>query len=265
VLLSISHTSTYRYTGPVAYAVQRLRLWPTNCTVQEVVDWRLEITGATSELSYNDAFGNRTELLRATPNTTEIVIHAKGQVETRDTAGVLGLGGGMPPLWIHQRQTELTEPGEAIRALAEPLDGLTNRLDMLHRLSGEITARVAYVPDSTDVATPAEAALASGSGVCQDHAHIFLSSARLLGVPARYVSGYLLIEGRTEQAATHAWAEAYVEDLGWVGFDVANGVAPDEKYVRIACGLDYGQAAPITGLRSGSATESLAVALNVEQ
>ncbi|MCZ9335514.1 transglutaminase-like domain-containing protein, partial [Klebsiella pneumoniae] len=91
------------------------------------------------------------------------------------------------------------------------------------------TVRVAYVPGTTDVATAAEAALANGSGVCQDHAHIFISAARLLGVPARYVSGYLLMEGQSEQTATHAWAEAYVEDLGWVGFDAANGVAPDEK------------------------------------
>lgn len=265
MLLSISHTSTYRYDAPVAYAVQRLRLWPASSTVQTVHDWRLEMVGAQSELSYNDAFGNRTELLRATPQTAEIVIHAVGQVETRDTAGVSGPGTGVPPLWTYCRQTGLTEPGEAIRQLAAPLSGMANRLDLLHRLSGDITARVAYIPDTTDVATPAEAALASGSGVCQDHAHIFLSTARLLGVPARYVSGYLLIEGRTEQAATHAWAEAYVDDLGWVGFDIANGVAPDEKYVRIACGLDYGQAAPITGLRSGSSTESLAVALNVEQ
>jgi transglutaminase-like putative cysteine protease len=265
VLLTISHISTYRYDAPVAYAVQRVRLWPSSCAVQTVRDWRLDVTGAAPELTYSDAFGNRTELLRSTPDTREITIHAKGQVDTRDTAGVFGQGGGVPPLWIHQRQTELTEPGEAIRALVEPLSGMSNQIDLLHRLSGEITARVAYVPDSTDVATPAETALTSGSGVCQDYAHIFIAAARLLGRPARYVSGYLLIEGRTEQTATHAWAEAYVDDLGWVGFDAANGVSPDEKYVRIACGLDYSHAAPITGLRRGASTETLAVTLNVEQ
>jgi transglutaminase-like putative cysteine protease len=265
VLLSISHTSTYRYDRPVDYAVQRLRLWPRSSAIQAVRDWKVDVVGASSELAYDDAFANRTELLRALPGTSEIVIHATGQVDTTDTAGVFGMGSGVFPLWVYLRQTVLTGVGEAVKALTGSLAGGSNTLDLLHRLSGEITARVAYVPGSTDVATPAEAALANGSGVCQDHAHILIAASRLLGVPARYVSGYLLMEGRSDQTATHAWAEAYVEDLGWVGFDAANGVSPDEKYVRIACGLDYSQAAPITGLRSGSSVESLAVALNVEQ
>lgn len=265
MLLSISHTSTYGYDHPVKYAVQRLRLWPRSSSVQVVENWKVDVVGASSELSYDDAFANRTELLRSLPDTSEIVIHATGQVTTRDTAGVFGRGIGIAPLWISLRQTPLTSPGDAVKALAQPLSGMSNTLEVLHRLSAETTARVAYIPGTTDVATPAEVALANGSGVCQDHAHIFIAAARLLGVPARYVSGYLLMEGQPEQTATHAWAEAYVEDLGWVGFDAANGVAPDEKYVRIACGLDYSQAAPITGLRSGSSVESLAVALNVEQ
>ncbi|MFD2649403.1 transglutaminase domain-containing protein [Devosia albogilva] len=265
MLLSISHTSTYRYDRPVNYAVQRLRLWPRSSSVQTVEDWKVEVVGATSELFYDDAFANRTELLRSEPDTSEIVIHASGQVTTKDTAGVFGRGIGVAPLWVFLRQTPLTAAGEAVKALVQPLAGMSDTLDQLHRLSRDTGERVAYVPGSTDVATPAEAALVNGSGVCQDHAHIFIAAARLLGVPARYVSGYLLMEGQSEQTATHAWAEAYVEDLGWVGFDAANGVAPDEKYVRIACGLDYSQSAPITGLRSGSSAESLAVALNVEQ
>lgn len=265
MLLSVSHTSTYRYDQPVAYAVQRVRLRPADSAVQTVVDWRLELSGAQIELGYNDAFGNRTDLLRADPGATEIVVKAMGQVETRDSAGVFGIGAGLAPPWVYQRFTTLTNPGETINLLAAALSGIENRLELLHRLSAEITARVAYIPGTTDVATPAESALISGQGVCQDHAHIFLAVARLLGVPARYVSGYLLMNGVAEQTATHAWAEAWVEDLGWVGFDAANAVAPDEKYVRIACGLDYSHVAPITGLRSGSSAESLAVALNVEQ
>jgi transglutaminase-like putative cysteine protease len=265
VLISIKHTSTYRYAEPVTYAVQRVRLRPVDSSVQSVADWRVDVEGAVQELSYRDAFGNETELLHSKPHTSEIVVRAVGRVETRDTAGIFGAGTGTAPLWIYQRVTPLTQPGEAVHALAEPLSSVSGRLEQLHRLSAEIAARVAYIPDSTNVATAAEAALACGSGVCQDHAQIFISAARLLGVPARYVSGYLLMEDRIEQTATHAWAEAFVEDLGWVGFDVANGVAPDERYVRIACGLDYGQAAPITGLRKGSSTETLAVTLNVEQ
>ena len=107
--------------------------------------------------------------------------------------------------------------------------------------------------------------LALGAGVCQDHAHVFISAARLLGHPARYVSGYLMMDDRTHQEATHAWAEVLIEDLGWVGFDVSNGISPDERYVRIATGLDYREAAPISGIRFGTGEERLHVSIQVQQ
>ena len=115
--------------------------------------------------------------------------------------------------------------------------------------------------------TTAEEALTLGDGgVCQDHANIFISAARLSGLPARYVSGYLMMNDRVDQDATHAWAEACMSnDLGWVGFDVSNGVSPDERYVRIAVGRDARDAAPIDGLRMGSADEKLIVSLQVQQ
>jgi len=101
--------------------------------------------------------------------------------------------------------------------------------------------------------------------VCQDHAHIFITLARMLGYPARYVSGYLMMNDRVEQDATHAWAEAHIAGLGWVGFDVSNAISPDERYVRVATGLDYREAAPISGLLVGAGTEEMAVTLQVQQ
>jgi transglutaminase-like putative cysteine protease len=101
--------------------------------------------------------------------------------------------------------------------------------------------------------------------VCQDHAHIFLAAARALEVPARYVSGYLMMDDRIEQEATHAWAEAYVQNLGWVGFDISNGISPDSRYVRVATGRDYRDAAPVTGISFGAVAQELQVALAVEQ
>ncbi len=121
------------------------------------------------------------------------------------------------------------------------------------------------MPGTTSVATNAESALEAGRGVCQDHSHIFLSAARLLKIPARYVSGYLLMEGIDEQTASHAWTEAHIDGLGWVGFDAANNVCPNDRYVRLATGLDYRDAAPISGVRLGGAVESLAVHINVGQ
>ena len=111
----------------------------------------------------------------------------------------------------------------------------------------------------------AEDAIAAGAGVCQDHTHIFLACARRMGVPARYVSGYLMLDDRIAQEAMHAWAEGYIEGLGWVGFDVSNGISPDTRYVRVATGLDYHDAAPVSGRRIGGAGEKLEVAIDVTQ
>jgi transglutaminase-like putative cysteine protease len=138
-------------------------------------------------------------------------------------------------------------------------------LPMLHRLSALVLEAVDYVPGETSVHTSAEEAALIGAGVCQDHAHIFIGAARALGVPARYVSGYLMMDDRIEQEAGHAWAEAHVEGLGWVGFDVSNGISPDERYVRVATGRDYGEAAPLTGVSYGAGESLLQVRLAVEQ
>ena len=139
------------------------------------------------------------------------------------------------------------------------------RLDMLHELSRMTLDRVAYEIGSTDPNTTAEESYAAKSGVCQDHAHIFIGAARALDIPARYVSGYLMMNDRIEQEATHAWAEAYVDGLGWVGFDISNGISPDERYVRVATGRDYRDASPVAGISFGNTSQVLEVDVAVEQ
>ncbi|MBB2970530.1 transglutaminase family protein [Mesorhizobium sp. RMAD-H1] len=265
MLLTIRHTSRYHYDFPVPYAVQRLRLRPQTMNGQMIRDWQVEVDGAEPEVSYTDGFGNRVDLVRHTRNAHEIIITATGLVETEDRAGVMGETGGFAPLWLFMRKTPLTEPGEALRALVADIPVEEDRLSLLHALMSIIHRQVAYVPGATHVGTDAETALKNGQGVCQDHAHIFIAAARLLDIPARYVSGYLMMEGVTEQTASHAWAEAHVPGLGWIGFDAANCICPNERYVRIAGGLDYRDAAPISGVRFGSAAERLAVEINVEQ
>ena len=138
-------------------------------------------------------------------------------------------------------------------------------LAMLHDLSAAIRETVRYQTGATTVETTAEEAVTDGVGVCQDHAHVFIGAARALDVPARYVSGYLMMNDRIEQEATHAWAEAHVDGLGWVGFDISNGISPDTRYVRVATGRDYAEAAPVTGISFGARQAELRVALAVEQ
>jgi transglutaminase-like putative cysteine protease len=138
-------------------------------------------------------------------------------------------------------------------------------VETLHNLSNTIREAIGYETGHTNVNTTAEQAIAACHGVCQDHAHVFIAAARALDIPARYVSGYLMMNDRIEQEATHAWAEAWVHNLGWVGFDISNGISPDPRYVRVATGRDYRDAAPITGVSFGAASENLHVELAVEQ
>lgn len=135
----------------------------------------------------------------------------------------------------------------------------------MHALSHVIAERVRYEIQKTHSETSAEEALEAGYGVCQDHAQIFVTAARLMGFPSRYVRGYLMLNDRVEQDASHAWAEAHLDGIGWIGFDVSNGISPDERYVRVATGLDYRDAAPVSGMRFGDSAESMNVTLQVQQ
>jgi transglutaminase-like putative cysteine protease len=122
-----------------------------------------------------------------------------------------------------------------------------------------------YKIGSTNAHTTACEALKEGKGVCQDHAHVFIAAARSLGIPTRYVSGYVLTGSDEPSDANHAWAEAWLDGLGWVGFDPANRICPTDKYVRLAAGLDSTYAAPIRGSRRGVANEELDVIVEVQQ
>jgi transglutaminase-like putative cysteine protease len=267
VHLNIRHVTRYAYERPLSYGLQELRLTPRTGPGQRVLDWRMTVAGGRVEVEFDDQHMNRVTLISFAGDGHEIVVTAAGAVETADLHGILGRHQGFAPLWLFLRQTELTRAGPHVRRLLRGLEPEpAEPLARLHRLSERVRAAVAYAVGATDAATSAEAALERGAGVCQDHAHVFLAAARAMGFPARYVSGYLMIEGRDEQEASHAWAEAHLDNLGWVGFDVANGISPDARYVRVATGLDYREAAPVSGLRFGDhGRETLAVEIQVQQ
>lgn len=262
--LKITHKTEYVYDRPVPYTLQRLRLTPRSDRGQTVLDWSVAVEGAHIEVAFNDQFGNRNELVSVDGERHTVSITAGGTVETADLNGVVGPHQGFVPLWLYLRETPRTKAGKLVRELARGITG-DGELARMHALMEAIHETVAYVPGATDTETTAEQALEAKKGVCQDHAHLFIAAARALGVPARYVSGYLWMEETPHQAATHAWAEAHVPGLGWVGFDPANQICPDERYVRVATGLCYRDCAPVSGLRIGAAEETLSVALTVAQ
>ncbi|MEL7011756.1 MAG: transglutaminase family protein, partial [Pseudomonadota bacterium] len=181
-----------------------------------------------------------------------------------NTHGIVGPHAGPAPLWLFARATALTQSGRGTRSIVSQIPN-GEPLERLHALSALIKEQIAYEVGTSESDWTAEEAVAAGKGVCQDHTHVFITCARIMGFPARYASGFLLLDDREEQEATHAWAEAHVDGLGWVGFDVSNGISPDERYVRVATGLDYSDAAPIRGVRTGNAEESLSVAVKVAQ
>ncbi|MCF4097351.1 transglutaminase family protein [Maritalea mediterranea] len=263
--LQISHTTHYQYDKPVDYALQRVHLRPMNMDIQEVNSWALEIDGGRIEASYKDHYGNHSDLISTDPGVRTLAITATGIVTTRDTSGIVGKIYGRAPLWHFLQTTSFTVAGPKIRALSKIVKQSDDHLSGLHALSSAILESVPYKLGETDTKSKAEEVMGIGSGVCQDHAHIFIAAARAAGLPARYVSGYLMMNDRIDQDASHAWAEVHLEELGWVGFDVSNAISPDEKYVRIAVGRDTRDAAPIKGMRLGDSDETMIVSLQVQQ
>jgi transglutaminase-like putative cysteine protease len=264
--LTISHQTTYDYSEPLHYGLQQLRLTPKSRAGQKVLSWNTEVESGRLELEYDDQHNNHVQLIGFETGATRIVIRCNGEVETVDNAGVIGTHGGFAPLWLFMRPTLYTRVGNNVRKLVKSVgDDYESDVLRLHALSRAILQIVPYYFGHTTAVTTAEEALDAESGVCQDHAHIFIAAARAMGYPARYVSGYLMMNDRVEQDASHGWAEAHVEGLGWVGFDVSNEISPDERYVRVATGLDYTEAAPVSGIRHGSGEEKMDVALQVQQ
>jgi transglutaminase-like putative cysteine protease len=265
--LKVHHRTSYHYEKPLSYGLQELRLTPKSRPGQEILNWTTHVEGGVTEATFDDQHMNHVVLISFANGGHDIVVTSEGEVETSDTAGVVGRHQGFAPLWLLERKTDLTRPGPLNRNLVKGLAAeVEDDLPRLQNMSARITHEVEYRTGGTDSDTTAELALEQGFGVCQDHAQIFVAAARLMGYPARYVSGYLMMNDRVHQDATHAWAEAHIEGIGWVGFDVSNCISPDERYVRVATGLDYREAAPISGLRFGDhGSETLAVDIQVQQ
>jgi transglutaminase-like putative cysteine protease len=262
--LKISHTTRYDFDAPVSYGLQPLRGTPKSTRGQTVLSWETRIEGGAVELQFDDYHRNHVQLVGFDSETTALSILSEGEVELAETHGIVGPHEGFAPLWLFQQGTALTNAGQGCLDLISELPDVA-AVDRLHALSAGIANRVAYETGKSQLHWSAEDVLRAGHGVCQDHTHVFLACARSMGFPARYVSGYLMMNDRVSQDAMHAWAEAHVAGLGWVGFDVSNGISPDTRYVRVATGLDYGQAAPISGTRFGDAGERLSVAVEVAQ
>jgi transglutaminase-like putative cysteine protease len=266
--IRVSHTTRYCYDTPPASVTQILRLTPRNHDGQYVVGWRIELSEDCLLHKHEDAFGNITHSFTAEGPYNELSIAVDGEVETHDTNSVVrGAVERFPPN-LFLRDTALTQPDAAIIDLANSARGSVGgkTLPLLHTLTTVLNREIIFDSDPTHTATTAAEAFRLRRGVCQDLTHIFIAAARHLNIPTRYVGGHFYrADGVTAQDAGHAWAESYVEHLGWVGFDPANGIGTTQAHVRVSVGLDYLGAAPVRGVHYGGGSETLKVAVQVDQ
>ena len=244
----------YSYDAPVQHSAQYLRLVPAGSVRQRVIEWRLETPGTPLEM--RDGYGNILHLLTLERAVSEIRIRSTGVVETSsvidEAPDVLKLS----PL-VFLRPSPLARADAALGEFSEPYRRRCGTLSGLRDLAATVLARLPFQPGVTTAHSTAVEAFQAGNGVCQDHAHVFIACCRHLGVPVRYVSGYLY-EPRTADthAAGHAWAEAWVVDR-WRSFDITNGGPAAEHHICVAVGADYLDACPVRGVRSGGGGEQM--------
>jgi transglutaminase-like putative cysteine protease len=262
--LSIEHETHYRFDRSAHHSIQYLRLTPRPDASQTTLSWNVSTSGKLKR--WIDGFGNTAHVSVQNGLHDEVPVIVRGEVETIDTFGVLPSDDGLPPL-MFLRPTRFTQVSDSIRELATPfIERMHDEgpIAALHALMWALHTTVEYQPGFTDAESTAEEALDHMRGVCQDHAHLFIACCRVLQVPARYVSGYMFAQfGEVGSHASHAWAEAFIDDLGWVSFDPTNCQSATETYVRLAVSFDYGGAAPLRGIRKGGGTEEMSVRVNV--
>ena len=241
------HRTAYHFPDGAARLSLLIRLWPQSYPAQIVRDWQVTVNGDVLRPTARNAVGEQQMLWSRAVTDAGVEIVASGVVETEDRAGVVKLPGARTNSAIYLRATDLTRADKAIRDIIDPPEpGRTLR--WLHDLRRAIHARIRYEKDATTSDTSAIAAMKLGRGVCQDMAHVFVAAARAHGVPARYVTGYQFDkDGSADAHEPHAWGEAWIEAIGWIGFDPSADECPTERYVRLTSGLDSLDAAPVRG------------------
>jgi transglutaminase-like putative cysteine protease len=252
--MHIRHETRYRYERPVKYSVQSLHLTPRRDLSQRALTWSISAPGR--RLEQIDAYGNISHLLTIEVPHREIQIVVHGVVETAD-AEARQDDGTLSPL-AYLAPTHLTAPNEDLKAFAQgALESISEPRARAQALAEAVFGAVRYKPGTSDVQDSAAAAFKSGEGVCQDHAHVYIASARAVGIPARYVSGYLYT-GDSSDAASHAWVDVWLgAELGWQSMDVTHKRPAVRTYCRLAVGRDYLDAAPVRGVRHGGGGEKM--------
>jgi transglutaminase-like putative cysteine protease len=260
--LYIEHETIFSYSQPVREAIGEARLRPRNDAGQQLLGFRLALDPHVPVDLVGDRFGNTIHCYSVLPPHRRLVVTATSEVET--SADALSAAPALTPLEQHSfkaasQYVPFTDDLLAFARGVMPADA--DAETTARALSGAIFASCTYEPGSTDISTTADAVLAGRRGVCQDFAHLLIALCRGVGLPARYVSGYLYDSGKPADAilASHAWMEVFLDGRGWLGLDPTHDRATGALYTRVAIGRDYADAAPVRGIYQGGAKETLEV------
>jgi transglutaminase-like putative cysteine protease len=278
---SIRHVTKFLYDSPISESVMEARVQPRSDGSQRCVQFRLTTTPTSRVMMYLDHDGNAVHHFAVPGRHARLTVMSEALVECSPAPLVpLDLGPeswerldaltASGEFWELQNPSPFARPGDRLEEFARELN-LSRGADPLatvRRLNMDIYDRFEYRPQSTRVDSPIDEALEARSGVCQDFAHIMITLVRQLGIPCRYVSGYLFHHDHADRSsvgATHAWVEALMPDIGWVGFDPTNNRLAEDRHIRVAIGRDYSDVPPTKGVFKGvSAVRSeLAVAVKV--
>ena len=279
--LSINHVTKFRYSSPITESIMELRMQPLSEGPQRCLKYDLSLKPAARFTAYRDHLGNAVHHFDIPGRHTQLVINTNSVIETLprdeppqslapeawDALDALIEGGDN---WDMLMPSHFARPTPALLDFARELD-LKRRddpLTLLRGLNAAIYNAFDYVPQSTSADSPIDEALQARRGVCQDYAHVMIALVRQLRVPCRYVSGYLFhrveYQDRSAQDATHAWVEALLPELGWVGFDPTNNLLAGQRHIRVAVGRDYADVPPTRGVFKGAAESELSVAVQVK-
>jgi len=278
---SIRHLTKFLYSNPVSESMMETRMHPRSDQNQRCLTFHLSVSPRCRVFSYRDHLANQVHHFDIPGQHGQLVIVAESLVEVQPATPVpasltpaawddLDALVQQGDFWEMLLPSEFTAPTPSLEALAEEFD-VTRRddpLSVLHQLNEQIFRHFEYVPKSTKVDSPIDLALLTHAGVCQDFAHIMIALVRSkLRIPCRYVSGYLFHgqsdHDRSVTSATHAWVEALLPELGWVGFDPTNHLVAADRHIRTAIGSDYSAVPPTHGIFRGHASSELSVAVRV--
>lgn len=278
---NIKHTTTFHYSKPIFESVMEVRVQPRNETPQRALSFNLKVSPKIGINNYRDHLGNIVHHFDIPGKHQKLMIVAEALVEVRprrdlpevldnDSWEALDRIAASPEYYDYVMPSTIAHSTELLRQLAAELNiqRRTDPLTLLREITAGIYSTFDYVVDSTNVDSPIDDALTTRQGVCQDFTHIMIALVRPLGIPCRYVSGYLFNRGiadRSASEATHAWVEAWLPGIGWVGFDPTNNLVCNDRHIRVAVGRDYADVPPTRGVYKGKADTKLDVSVAVTQ